>query len=367
MGASREDEELTELLTKLYTIQEDIGAKPKTSDDEKRAKAENTAKMGSTKKAEKKGSKFLELKSTIVDRLKTIHQLLKDTKQLEGAGYGGNNAKDIIKMQAETRENVRQATDEWRELESIYKKEARKKKSKFTTEELEIQSELVKRLYAEIEKVKDAQMKGYARSRTPDAATALNTKNLFDSSSGSRGKKPTWGGAGGGVAMTSDQKQQMLQLEERDADFDLQLDEIGEGIQDLAEIAQQQGEEVRLQNQMLDKVDKKLDKNLERMTTVNSRMKETLEEVGRAGDKLMVDIMCIVLAIGFGAVIWRFTRVRLWTLNICVFVGRNVCRFFSLYSNTFLATVLFSFRRIKESLIVSTATIRKLPHKMQEG
>jgi len=314
MAVTREDEEITDLLTKLYTIQEDIGAKPKTSESAKRAKAENAAKMGTTKKAEKKGSKFLELKSTIVDRLKTIHQLLKDTKQMEGAGYGGDNAKDIIKMQAETRENVRQATDEWRELEAIYKKEARKKKSKFTTEELEVQSELVKRLYAEIEKVKDAQMKGYARSRTPDAAAALNTKALSynPSSASAFGKKPSWGGTGGGVALTSDQKQQMLQLEERDADFDLQLDEIGEGILDLQEIAQQQGEEVRLQNQMLDRVDKKLDKNLERMGTVNSRMKETLEEVGRAGDKLMVDIMCIVLAIGFGAVIWNFVR---WNLD----------------------------------------------------
>mmetsp|Transcript_21879 Transcript_21879/g.52055 ORF Transcript_21879/g.52055 Transcript_21879/m.52055 type:complete len:311 (-) Transcript_21879:278-1210(-) len=308
MGATREDEEITDLLTKLYTMQEDIGAKPKTSDDEKRAKAENTAKMGSGKKAEKKGSKFLQLKSAIVDRLKKIHQLLKDTKQLEGAGYGGDNAKDIIKMQTETRENIRTATDEWKELEAIYKKEARKKKSKFTTEELEVQSELVKRLYAEIEKVKDAQMKGYARSRTPDAAVALNTKALSYDPSASGSKKPSWGGTGGGVALTNDQRQQMLQLEERDADFDLQLDEIGEGIQDLAEIAQQQGEEVRYQNQMLDKVDRKLDKNLERMTTVNQRMKDTLEEVGRAGDKLMVDIMCIVLAIGFAAFIWKVFR-----------------------------------------------------------
>lgn len=312
MGATREDEEITDLLTKLYTIQEDIGAKPKTSDDEKRAKAENTAKMGSTKKSEKKGSKFLVLRSTILDRLKAVHQLLKDMKQLEGAGYGGDNAKDIIKMQAETRENIRQATDEWRELEAIYKKEARKKKSKFSKEELEVQSELVKRLYAEIEKVKAAQMKGYARNRTPDAAAALNTKALaYDpTSSGGYGKKnkPSWGGTGGGAAMTSDQKQQMLQLEERDADFDLQLDEIGEGIQDLAEIAQQQGEEVRLQNQMLDKVDKKLDKNLERMTNVNTRMKETLEEIGRPGGKLMVDIMCIVLAIGFAGVLYKFIK-----------------------------------------------------------
>lgn len=108
--------------------------------------------------------------------------------------------------------------------------------------------------------------------------------------------------------MSGDQQAQIHALEERDADFDLQLDEIGEGIQDLAEIAQRQGEEVALQGQMLDKVDKKIDKNLERMTKVNTRMKDTLEEVGRAGDKIMVDIMCIVLAIGFGAVIYNFLR-----------------------------------------------------------
>lgn len=174
----REDEELTDLLTKLYTIQEDIGAKPKTSEEEKKNKAANIAKMGSGKKAEKKGSKFLELKSTIIDRLKDIHRMLKETKELESAGYGGDNAKDIIKMQAEIREQIRQSTDEWRELEGIHKKEARKKKSKFSEEELEVQSELVRRLYAEIEKVKDAQMKGYAKARAPDVATALNTKAL---------------------------------------------------------------------------------------------------------------------------------------------------------------------------------------------
>ena len=181
MGKSKQDDELTELLTKLYTIQEDIGAKPKSTEEEKRSKAENVATMGKGKKAEKKGSRFLDLKAGIIDRLKDIYRIMKETKELEGAGYGGDNAKEIIKMQAEVREQIRQAQDEWNELDGIYKKEARKKKSKFTPEELEVQSELVRKLYAEIEKVKEAQMKGYAKNRAPDAAVALNTKALaFD-------------------------------------------------------------------------------------------------------------------------------------------------------------------------------------------
>ena len=179
---SRKDDELTDLLTKLYTIQEDIGAKPKTTEDEKKAKAENVATMGSSKKAQKKGSRFLELKSTVLDRLKTIHQLLKDTKTKEAAGYGGDNAKDIIKMQAEIREHIRQAGDEWTEMDAIYKKEARKKKSKFTLEELEVQSELVRRLQAEIEKVKEAQMRGYARGQGDSTAAALNSQTLYSDS-----------------------------------------------------------------------------------------------------------------------------------------------------------------------------------------
>jgi hypothetical protein len=180
-AVSRQDEELTDLLTKLYTIQEQIGAKPATSDDDKRSRAANVAVMGKGKKAAAKGSRFLELKSTIVDRLKTVHNLLKETKSKEAAGYGGDNAKEIIKMQAEVREHIRQGGEEWSEMDAIYKKEARKKKSKFTVEELEVQSELVRRLAVELDKVKEAQMRGYAAKNRGDAGTAvsLNTKALY--------------------------------------------------------------------------------------------------------------------------------------------------------------------------------------------
>lgn len=307
---SKQDEELTALLTKLYTIQEDIGAKPKTSEEEKQTKAANVAVMGKGKKAEKKGSRFLELKSTILDRLKNIHNLLKETKEKEASGYGGDNAKEIITMQSEVREQIRQSESEWREMDAIYKKEARKKRSKFTPEELEVQCELVRRLHVEIEKVKEAQMRGYSRSRDAGTAVNLNTRALYaDAGSSSRksgSAKASWAGSGGGVALTGDQKAQILQLEERDAEFDQQLDEIGEGIQDLAEIAQLQGEEVKRQSVMLDNVNQKMDAVSERMKGTNVRMKETLDKVGRSADKLCVDIMCIVLMIGFVAVIYKF-------------------------------------------------------------
>lgn len=305
---SRKDEELTELLAKLYNIQEDIGAKPKTSTEEKKQKANEVATMGRGRKAEKKGSRFLELKSTIVQRLQDIHGMLKDAKSKEAEGYGGDNAKEMIKLQAEIRENIRQASDEWKEMDEIYKKEARKKKSKFTVEELNAQSEFCQKLHNELEKVKEAQMRGYAKNRNPSASVALNTKATYR---GAGDDGPSWGSGGGGVggggaSLTDGQRQQLQMIEQRDAEFDKDLDEIGEGIQDLAEIAQMQSEEVKRQSEMLDKVNSKMDKVQERMQNNNERLKDTLEEVGRAKDKLCVDIMCVVLMLGFGGVIYSF-------------------------------------------------------------
>lgn len=52
----------------------------------------------------------------------------------------------------------------------------------------------------------------------------------------------------------------------------------------------------------------KIDKVNDRVSNVNGRMKQTLDEVGRSSDKLCVDIICIVLAIGFAAVLYNFVQ-----------------------------------------------------------
>jgi archaellum component FlaC len=103
-----------------------------------------------------------------------------------------------------------------------------------------------------------------------------------------------WTGGTKGAALTGGQQTQIQALQERDAEFDNQLDEMGEGIQDLADIAELQSEEVQRQNQMLDDLGTKMDSVHEHVQNVNLKMKDTLKEVGRSSDKLCVDIMCIV-------------------------------------------------------------------------
>lgn len=112
---------------------------------------------------------------------------------------------------------------------------------------------------------------------------------------------------GSGVEVTSGQQMQIQELQDRDADFERQLDDIGEGIHDLSEIAQVQAEEVRRQNVMLESVGKKIDDAHDHMTNVNAKMKETLNEVRKA-DRICVDIMCIVMMVGLGAVLYSFMK-----------------------------------------------------------
>ncbi len=181
---NKDDRELLELLTKLYTIQEDIGAKPKTTIEEKRSKAENAAMLGKGRAAKKAGTRFVELKGMIVDRLKKIHTLMEEESERNrnNLNYsvvaGGNNPKDAIQRQATIREEIRQAGDEWTELDGLYKNEARKRKSKFTQEQLDIQQTLVQRLYAEIEKVKEMQSMGYARGNRDEMVAQMNAQAL---------------------------------------------------------------------------------------------------------------------------------------------------------------------------------------------
>ena len=110
------------------------------------------------------------------------------------------------------------------------------------------------------------------------------------------------------VAMTDGQRQKLQMIQDRDAEFDQQIDEIGEGIQDLAEIAQMQSEEVQRQNVMLEQVSNRIDNVNEHVQNVNAKMKDKLNEVGRSSDKLCVDIMCILVAVGIAAVFYNMLK-----------------------------------------------------------
>lgn len=309
----KDDAQLTSMLAKLYTMQEDVGAKDKSSEEEKLRKAatvtSSSASMGRGRAARKAGGRFLELKSSLVDRLKSVSVKLREEAERASGRTTvarGNNPRDVIAAQQEVRSEIRTMEEEWSELDGLYRAEARKRRSRFTPEELEVQCTMVSQLRTRIDACKNAQTAGYgAGGGAADVATTLNVRSLAETPSSSTSYGG--GGGGGGAALTEGQETLLQQLEERDADFDRQLELIGDGLQDLAELAQMQGEEVDRQNKMLEGLDRRIDAVNTHVTSVNEKMKETLTSV-RSADKICVDIMCIVMAVGFAAVLYNFVK-----------------------------------------------------------
>ena len=68
-----------------------------------------------------------------------------------------------------------------------------------------------------------------------------------------------------------------------------------------------QQEEVKKQNVMLTNMNNQIEGAYNHIENVNSKMKDTLNQV-RGGDKICVDIMCIVLMIGLGAVMYQLIK-----------------------------------------------------------
>ena len=72
---------------------------------------------------------------------------------------------------------------------------------------------------------------------------------------------------------------------------------IGFGVDELHKLALTANEEVKLQNKMLDVLEKKIDNVHEHVTGINEKLKSTLEEA-RKSDKICMDIVCVIILIG---------------------------------------------------------------------
>jgi len=111
------------------------------------------------------------------------------------------------------------------------------------------------------------------------------------------------GGGGGGVGLSAAQQQTLLEIQQRDQEQDLIIEEIGSLIQEAAQIAETIHETVEMQNKMLDDVEKNIETTQDNLTTVNVKMKKTLEARGMSWERMCVLFFCMVFILGLVGVI----------------------------------------------------------------
>eukprot|EP01041_Mallomonas_annulata_P009789 gene9789-20360_t len=290
-GLDPVDKELNDIINQLGKIQKNIGGKKKAQ------------VLGEDGKIDR----FMETKAQMVERLQNIRDLM---ESVQGQDRAGNAAKDVISSQNKIREEIAELSDEWKQLDALYRAEAKKRKSKYSHDELQTRQQIIVQLQQEIQGIKDFQRAGYIKGYQTYQLATMDDSELFRAPQAlEEGVGAPNAGVQRGVKQQeiTDENRLALQLiRDKDNVIDDEILKIGVGIGQLGEIARAQRDEVKLQNQMLDTLEAKVDAVHEQVTNVNLRMKDTLEKTRKA-DKLCMDIVCVLILIGMIIVLVKIT------------------------------------------------------------
>lgn len=201
MATDNFEAELEGLVKKLNKIQSAVGGKT--------SKKYVTGKDG-------KIDPFLELQESIMDRIRKIQQVIEEIRD-----FGGKESKsrDTVVNQQELRRLISLCSEEWQEMNNLYQNEARKRKSKFTQDELKERLRILTMLQRDIEEIKDNQRAGYVADYKPRILVSMEESELFNAPLGlEEGKGTKTSPASRNVEMMTDQHRAGLQmLKERDA------------------------------------------------------------------------------------------------------------------------------------------------------
>lgn len=156
------DGELLTLLNKLNKIQGEVGG----------------GKVKRIKGDDGKIDRFLDLQAQMTEKLVNLKENFENIQRLEKSP--GSNPKELIKAQSQVRTDLASLNEDWKELDANYRKEAKKKRSKFSSEELEQRQAILTTLQSEIQRIKDIQRAGYVKGYQSVQMDAMEDSILFN-------------------------------------------------------------------------------------------------------------------------------------------------------------------------------------------
>lgn len=155
------DLEISELIDKLNATQAKLGGK------------QSKVILGDDGKVDK----FSELKLQITEKLLVIRKLFDSAENAGKRTEGG--AKETIECQAQIRRLLITVSEEWDELSRLFQMEAKKRRSKYSPEDLERRRTVVGELQLEIKTIKDIQRAGFITGYQSAALVSMKDSELF--------------------------------------------------------------------------------------------------------------------------------------------------------------------------------------------
>mmetsp|Transcript_21815 Transcript_21815/g.40865 ORF Transcript_21815/g.40865 Transcript_21815/m.40865 type:complete len:309 (-) Transcript_21815:3986-4912(-) len=298
-GNSHKTVEIDDLLHRLHAIEKEM------PQDEKG--------KGKAKGATGRTDRFLEIKSDFLEGMSSVKDSLREVKESKGI----TRTRDQIARTQHVRAKLKELSKQFAEMEVLYTKEMKKRKSKVGAEELAIRAQFLQQFKRDLEMLKKLSSKSFSMgSGDPDALEDVDLESGATSGAGfnfadlmQTSPQPGTGtGAGSAhpkeVELSSVQQQSLDQIKARDKQFDDILDQIGVAVDQAAEKAKLMHDEVELQNNMLDKVEENLDRNFDKLNNLNVRIKKDLEDKGMGMERFCINCICLVVLLGIvGAIV----------------------------------------------------------------
>jgi SYP7 family syntaxin len=221
--------------------------------------------------------------------------MLKEREELLAVKPG---SKDAAELSHKIRTKIKNIRDEGVRLKEIQKKEeSKKKQSPEDQKRLKEREEIVGLVFKHIEECENLEKKRFADKLNADRGALLTGAavkiDMVNTSGPTATDLPD-------IDADPDPEvtRGLQQLHEGDHKIDMDLEQISANVNILKEIAINMDKELGRQNDMLDVIDKKVDKAQIHLDHVNAKMKKALDGVMK-GDRFMVSciLLCVLLAL----------------------------------------------------------------------
>jgi t-SNARE complex subunit (syntaxin) len=281
-----------------------------------------------------KGDTFWSLKHDVLVRVKNVKELIADRDTTR-------DKIDQIKISNQIRKEVDKMTQDFSIMNTTYRKEKMRARSKLSEEEKKKREDAILSLRSELADVaalnngkkpgaggvgmdglggeefaalQKQQLFAVSTMTTRagageanfdgDAGNGVSSGNPFGESKGGGGRGGGGGGGGGfqEEALTDAQQQQLVELQEGKDEITQALQGIEKKVLELQDIATMIGEEAKVQNEVIQVIEGKIDDAAGDMKDLNSDLKKAIKE-SRAENKCIYMICCIVLLAIVGIVV----------------------------------------------------------------
>lgn len=292
---------LSKELYRLYVRVKAIHAICGGSDDDAAARAAAAAQGASP---------FDAAKSALIAHLAQVDELI--AARDSTAASVGERSRDAIRLRVTVENELREIGVELQALSADSASELRKRKG-VTPPEIAVRRAVLQACtdayHATFKRAKGYEAPGVEASRGGAAAAAAIGINVLTREQLESGK---FRGAGmrsaPEAALTTEQQAQLQAVRAEHAAQDAVLDEIDAGLDALKEMAEKIGEELQLQNRMIEDVGVKTDKAQDKLDAVNDRAKDVIRKMNDKSSRICLYLICFAILGAIAVVLYNMIR-----------------------------------------------------------